>query len=93
MATVSVVLAMTSGMTFGRTCRVICFQSLLPSTLARSMYGRASTLRVWARTRRAVPGHEVTPRTTTVIQIDGLTEHRLQHDDQRDERAARGTSR
>ncbi len=41
-ATVSVVLARTSGMTLGSTCRVIWCQLPPPSTRARSRYGRPS---------------------------------------------------
>lgn len=65
-----VVWASTSGMTFGSTCRVMTWLWLPPSARARSMYGRASTERVWARTRRAVVGQVVTPIAMITVHIE-----------------------
>ena len=71
MATVSVVLASTSGKTLGSTCRVIWCQSPAPRARDRSMYGRPSIDMVCARIRRAVPAHEVMPMTMIRLRVLG----------------------
>ena len=66
-ATVSVVLANTIGITFGRTCLVIWWRRPAPIAWARSTYGRSLIDSVWLRISSAVPGHEVTPMTSTML--------------------------
>src|SRR5690606_13845806 len=69
LATSSVVLASSSGATFGSTWRVVMCQWPAPSALERSMYGRASTASVCARIRRAVDGQEVTPIAMMMVNV------------------------
>ena len=65
--TESVVWARISGARFGRTWRRMTCQSPAPRAFARSTYGRASRVSVWARTSRAVGGQAVSPMATTTV--------------------------
>src|SRR5919204_3711491 len=69
-ATINTVLAMMTGITLGRTWRVTRYQLLAPSAAARSTYARFLMESVWARTRRAVLGHVVSPITRTMTKSD-----------------------
>ena len=69
LATSSVVLASTSGATFGSTCRVMMCQWPAPSAFDRSMYGLASTARVCALISRAVVGQVVTPMARMMVNV------------------------
>src|SRR3954447_21285713 len=69
-ATVSVVLAKTIGMTLGSTWRLICRQRPAPRTRALSRYGRSLIDNVWLRMSNAVPGQLVTPITMAMLSSD-----------------------
>src|SRR3954465_7735732 len=67
--TARVVLTNTSGSTDGRTGLTMTCPWPPPSALARSMYGRASTDRVWARTSRAPVGQDTTPMAVMMVMV------------------------
>ena len=48
-------------------------QPLAPSARERSTYGRVFTESTWARTMRAVDGHDVMPITTMMTPSEGLS--------------------